>query len=189
MCHFGQYQQFLNIIISCVSEDDTMCTCTLSGYTTTPQPIGDSKWNSFTLWSYLMSGGPWWLLLNRHSQFVKYACKWFYHVTFCVDQSAFANPNGCQLDKALADLGVIRDMCPPPPSGPKFLHFHAVFGENWPNNRLAHSPLGLAHVSLGLMHPPLGNPGSTTVKVKVIISFWWPIRIFKWKVQVNQNSS
>ena len=29
--------------------------------------------------------------------------------------------------------------------GPKFLHFHAVFGNNWPNNRLA---------------PPLGNPGS-----------------------------
>ena len=24
-----------------------------------------------------------------------------------------------------------------PPSGLKFLHFHAVFGKNWPNNRLA----------------------------------------------------
>ena len=23
------------------------------------------------------------------------------------------------------------------PSGPKFLHFHAVFGKNWPKNRLA----------------------------------------------------
>ena len=41
-----------------------------------------------------------------------------------------------------------------PPSGPKFLHFHAVFGENWPNNRLA-PPLELAP-------PPLGNPGSAT---------------------------
>ena len=42
-----------------------------------------------------------------------------------------------------------------PPSGPKFLHFHAVFGKNWPNNRLAPPPLGLAP-------PPLGNPGSAT---------------------------
>ena len=41
------------------------------------------------------------------------------------------------------------------PPGPKFLHFHAVFGKNWPNNRLASPPLGLAP-------PPLGNPGSTT---------------------------
>ena len=24
-----------------------------------------------------------------------------------------------------------------PPLGPKFLYFHAVFGKNWPNNRLA----------------------------------------------------
>ena len=23
------------------------------------------------------------------------------------------------------------------PSGPKFLHFHAVFGKNWSNDRLA----------------------------------------------------
>ena len=35
---------------------------------------------------------------------------------------------------------------PSRPPGPKFLHFHAVFGKNWPNNRLA--------------PPPLGNPGS-----------------------------
>ena len=41
------------------------------------------------------------------------------------------------------------------PPGPKFLHFHAVFGKNWPNNRLAPPPLGLAP-------PPLGNPGSAT---------------------------
>ena len=45
--------------------------------------------------------------------------------------------------------------CVPPPSGPKFLHFHAVFGKNWPNNRLAPPP--------GLAPPPLGNPGSATV--------------------------
>ena len=32
---------------------------------------------------------------------------------------------------AVADL---RDAHPP---SPKFLHLHAVFGENWPNNRLA----------------------------------------------------
>ena len=42
-----------------------------------------------------------------------------------------------------------------PLPGPKFLHFHAVFGKNWPNNRLAPPPLGLAP-------PPLGNPGSAT---------------------------
>ena len=35
---------------------------------------------------------------------------------------------------------------PPPPTFP--FHFHAVFGENWPNNRLA--PLRQ------------GNPGSAT---------------------------
>ena len=44
-----------------------------------------------------------------------------------------------------------------PPFGPKFLHFHAVFGKNWPNNRLA-PPL------LGLAPPPLRNPGSATGK-------------------------
>ena len=54
----------------------------------------------------------------------------------------------------VADLrGGVRDARPP--SGPKFLHFHAVFGKNWPNNRLAPPPLGLAP-------PPLGNPGSAT---------------------------
>ena len=49
--------------------------------------------------------------------------------------------------------GGVRDARPP--SGPKFLHFHAVFGKNWPNNRLA-PPLGLAP-------PPLENLGSATV--------------------------
>ena len=34
------------------------------------------------------------------------------------------------------------------PSGPKFLHFHAVFGKNWPNNRLA-PPFGLSAPSSG----------------------------------------
>ena len=54
----------------------------------------------------------------------------------------------------MVDLrGGMRDACPH--SGPKFLHFHAVFGKNWPNNRLVHPPLGL-------VPPPLGNPGSTT---------------------------
>ena len=47
----------------------------------------------------------------------------------------------------MADLrGGARDVCPP--SDPKFLHFHAVFGENWPNNRLA-SPLGVSAPSSG----------------------------------------
>ena len=41
-----------------------------------------------------------------------------------------------------------------PPSGPKFLHFHAVFTKNWPNNELA-PPL--------FLEPPfMGNPGSAT---------------------------
>ena len=49
-----------------------------------------------------------------------------------------------------------------PPSCPKFLHFHAVFGKNWPNNRLAPPPLGLAP-------PPLGNPGSATEYVQHLL--------------------
>ena len=61
-----------------------------------------------------------------------------------------------ELWKTVADLrGGARPLRPP--SGPKFLYFHAVFGKNWPNNRLAPSPLGLAP-------PPLGNPGSATGK-------------------------
>ena len=55
-------------------------------------------------------------------------------------------------EQPVADLrGGARDA---PPS-PKFLHFHAVFGKNWPNSRWAPPPLGLAP-------PPLGNPGSAT---------------------------
>ena len=33
---------------------------------------------------------------------------------------------------------------PPPPGWFNFFHFYAVFGENWPNNRLAPQPLELA---------------------------------------------
>ena len=54
---------------------------------------------------------------------------------------------------SVVDLRGARGTRAPP--GPKFLHFHAVFGKNWPNNRLAPPPLGLAP-------PPLGNPGSAT---------------------------
>ena len=46
----------------------------------------------------------------------------------------------------------------PPPPGPKFLYFHAVFGKNWPNNRLAPPPSGVGA-------PPRGNPGSATEDV------------------------
>ena len=52
----------------------------------------------------------------------------------------------------VVDLRGVQEM---PPSGPTFLHFHAVFGKNWPNNRSAHPPLGL-------VPPPMGNPGSAT---------------------------
>ena len=34
-------------------------------------------------------------------------------------------------------------------AGPKFLHFHAVFGKNWPNNRLAPNPFGVSAPSSG----------------------------------------
>ena len=48
----------------------------------------------------------------------------------------------------VADLrGGTRDARPPP--GPKFLHFHAVFGKNWPNNRLAPPPFGVSAPSSG----------------------------------------
>ena len=48
-----------------------------------------------------------------------------------------------------------RDMRPP--FGPKFLHFHAVFGENWPNNRLAPS-YGLGTFLWEILNPPLQLP-------------------------------
>ena len=36
-----------------------------------------------------------------------------------------------------------------PPSGPKFLHIHAVFRKNWPNNRLAPPSFGVSAPSSG----------------------------------------
>ena len=43
-----------------------------------------------------------------------------------------------------------------PSSGPKFLHFHAVFRKNWPNKRLA--PLsGVRASSREMLDPPLTN--------------------------------
>ena len=39
------------------------------------------------------------------------------------------------IDNSGGSKGAARDARPPP--GQKFLHFHAVFGKNWPNNRLA----------------------------------------------------
>ena len=50
-----------------------------------------------------------------------------------------------------------------PPLDPKFLHFHAVFGKSWPNNRLASPPLRLAP-------PPLGNPGSATAVYLLVLN-------------------
>ena len=47
-------------------------------------------------------------------------------------------------------------------SGPNCLHFHAIFGENWRNNRLVH-PLILAPT-------PLGNPRSVTDNIIELIT-------------------
>ena len=49
--------------------------------------------------------------------------------------------------------GGARDVCPP--SGPKFLHFHAVFGKNWPNNRLAPPLWAWRPLFWEIMDPPL----------------------------------
>ena len=74
-----------------------------------------------------------------------------YHVnTHCIDIGGFSSWAGRSAKKheiyAVADLrGGARDARPP---GPKFLHFHAVFGKNWPNNRLA-PPLGVSAPSSG----------------------------------------
>ena len=40
----------------------------------------------------------------------------------------------------VAELGGAGDASPPI-SGPKFLHFHAVFGKNWPSSLLVPPPL------------------------------------------------
>ena len=52
----------------------------------------------------------------------------------------------CFCTESVADLRGARGTRAPP--GPKFLHFHAVFGKNWPNNRLAPPP-GLGAPSSG----------------------------------------
>ena len=41
-----------------------------------------------------------------------------------------------------------------PSSGPKFLHFDAVFGKNWSNSRLV-PPSELARIPLVNLDPPL----------------------------------
>ena len=46
-----------------------------------------------------------------------------------------------RIEPTVADLGGVRAL------GPKCLHFHAVFRNSWPNNRLAIT---------------LGNPGAAT---------------------------
>ena len=50
--------------------------------------------------------------------------------------------------------GGFRGAHPPPPHGPKFSRFHAVFWKIWQNCMLAPPP------PRGLAHPPTGNPGS-----------------------------
>ena len=56
-------------------------------------------------------------------------------------------------ESTVADLRGGAGDAPPPPRRPKFLHFHAFFGENSQNHRLA--PREFAP-------PPRGNPGSAT---------------------------
>ena len=50
-------------------------------------------------------------------------------------------------------MGGVLPARAPPPYGPKFSHFHAVFGKIWQNRMLAPAARGLAP-------PPTGNPGS-----------------------------
>ena len=52
----------------------------------------------------------------------------------------------------MVDLGGTGGV--PPPSGQKFLRFHAVFGKNWSNSILA-PPLGLAPPVWEILDPPL----------------------------------
>ena len=51
----------------------------------------------------------------------------------------------------------------PPPYGPKFSQFHAVFLKIWQNHMLA--PPG------GLVSPPRGNPGSAPDGLSMMKSF------------------
>ena len=57
---------------------------------------------------------------------------------------------------AVADLrGAQGTRAPPPPRGPKFFRFHAVFGKIWQNRMLA-PPLGSWRPLLGeILDPPL----------------------------------
>ena len=63
---------------------------------------------------------------------------------------AHLSPNMVRMAKFKCSGGS-RDASPLP--GPTFLHFHAIFGKNWQNNRLA---------------PPLGIPGSTTEMTQIV---------------------
>ena len=91
----------------------------------------------------------------------RFLCACTLEVSLCAEcqQKEFTDPKQKMFEWGVGgrdsggSKGGTRDVHPP--SGPKFLHFHAVFGKNWPNNRLACPPLGLAP-------PPLGNPGSAT---------------------------
>ena len=71
---------------------------------------------------------------------------------------------------AVADLrGGARDARPHP--GPTFLHFHAVFGKNWPNNRLALPPSGVSAPSSGkswICH--CNDPSGATILLQISFS-------------------
>ena len=69
----------------------------------------------------------------------------------------------------------------PPPWGPKFFQFHAVFGKIWQNRMLAPPPGELAP-------PPRGNPGSATdfvgfteefnTNIRHKVYYSWSLRTF-----------
>ena len=67
---------------------------------------------------------------------------------------------------SVADLrGGREGRAAPPSSGPKFLHFHAVFRKNWPNNRLAPPPFWVSAPSSGkswIRHWSLFNKCNST---------------------------
>ena len=67
----------------------------------------------------------------------------------------------------LADLGGVKGTHAP--SGPNFLHFHAVFGENWPNNRLAPPP-GFAPPG-EILDPPLSALTKIADEMKSKLNF------------------
>ena len=59
-----------------------------------------------------------------------------------------------KLPLPVADLRGRRGRAPPP-WRPKFLHFHAVFGENWQNHRLAPPPGSWRPLLGEILDPPL----------------------------------